>query len=416
MLTRRRRGETLRRWARWWPAALLGLATIGAYGTAYYAIGVLIPVIAEETGWRGGFLSAGFSLGVLGQGAVALYFGHVFDRRGSGPVLLPALVTGAALLVLASLAQASWQFVGAWALGGAVIGGGLYYNVTMPMTTRLFPQHRATAFSVLTLLGALASPIFYPLAAWVVDLWGWRGGLRALITVTVLCVAPAALLIRAPAAASAHDGGGAGGLGAVLCRPAIYRVLVVFVLAGLANSAVLLYQVSALQAAGLSLAVASGFAGARGFFQIPGRLFLTPLTARVGVRGAIGGCYALAGTATLALMIALGGTAPMLCAVYYAALGGVSLGLLSPLNGLFQAEVYGDARLGTLNGVSVIVSSVAAAAGAWLAGLIVDATGSYVLMAAAATVLQALAVVALVWQRAAESGRVAPSTPAHGVG
>ena len=77
------------RLARWWPAVLLGLATIGAYGTAYYAIGVLIPVIAEDTGWRSSLLSAGFSLGVLGQGAVALLAGHTFDRRGSRPVLLP---------------------------------------------------------------------------------------------------------------------------------------------------------------------------------------------------------------------------------------------------------------------------------------------------------------------------------------
>jgi predicted MFS family arabinose efflux permease len=410
MSAQRRGGGIIRRWARWWPAALLGLATIGAYGTAYYAIGVLIPVIAEETGWRAGFLSTGFSLGVLGQGAVALFFGHLFDRRGSGPVMLPALAVGGTLLFLASVAPQSWQFVGAWALGGAAIGGGLYYNVTMPMTARLFPQHRATAFSVLTLLGALASPIFYPLAAWVVDLWGWRGGLQALIATTVLCVAPAALLIRAPAAAHAQDEGGAGGLAAALRRPAIHRVLVVFALAGLANSAVLLYQVSALQAAGLSLAAASGFAGARGAFQIPGRLLLTPLTSRFGVRGAIGGCYAVAGTATLAIVLALGGTAPTLCALYYAAMGGMSLGLLSPLNGLFQAEVYGDARLGILNGVSVIVSSVAAAAGAWLAGLVVDATGSYLQMVAAATLLQALAVVALLWQRAAEPGR--PATAA----
>lgn len=387
---------------RWWPALLLGVATIGAYGTVYYAIGVLIPVIAEETGWRSGLLATSFSLGVLGQGAVALFFGHLFDRHGSGPVMLPALLAGAALLLMASLAREAWQFVAAWALGGAIIGGGLYYNVTMPSTVRLFPASRAAALSVLTLLGALASPIFYPLAALVVDLWGWRGGLQALITATFLCVAPAALLIRAPAAARTEQTSGLGSLAATLRRPAIYRVLVVFALAGLANSAILLYQVSALEAAGLTLAAASGFAGARGAFQIPGRLTLTPITSRFGVRAAIGGCYALAATAMLALLIALRGGPPIVLAAYYTAIGGISLGLLSPLTGLFQADVYGDARLGTLNGVSVIVSSVAAAAGAWFAGLLVDATGSYAPMVAAAALLQALAVIALLWQRAAE--------------
>lgn len=398
------------RLARWWPAILLGLATIGAYGTAYYAIGVLIPVIAEATGWSSSLLSAGFSLGVLGQGAIALLAGHTFDRRGSRPVLLPAITLGATLLFIASMAQEPWHFVIPWALGGAIIGGGLYYNVTMPVTARLYPQHRAAAFSILTLLGALASPIFYPVAAWFVDLWGWRGGLQGLIALTVLCVAPAAIFIRAPAASPTRDEVDAGSLIATIRRPAIYRVLIVFALAGLANSAVLLHQVGALQAAGLSLAAASAFAGARGAFQIPGRLFLTPLTSRFGVRGSIGGCYALGATASLALLIAVGGAAPLLFAAYFTAIGGIAFGLLSPLNGLFQTEVYGDARLGTLNGVSVVVTSIAAALGAWLAGLLVDLTGSYLQMVAAVALLQALAVAALLWQRAAEPSH--PTAPA----
>jgi predicted MFS family arabinose efflux permease len=66
--------------------------------------------------------------------------------------------------------------------------------------------------------------------------------------------------------------------------------------------------------------------------------------------------------------------------------------------------------------VSVIVSSVAAAAGAWLAGLVVDATGSDARMLAAATLLQLLAVAALLWQCAAEPGRVVAPAPTSGGG
>jgi predicted MFS family arabinose efflux permease len=55
--------------------------------------------------------------------------------------------------------------------------------------------------------------------------------------------------------------------------------------------------------------------------------------------------------------------------IYFAVASGVSLGLLSPLNGLFQAEVYGEGRLGTLSGVTVVVTSVAGAAGSWLGGV-----------------------------------------------
>lgn len=382
---------------RWWPAVLLGLATIGAYGTAYYAVGVLIPVIARDEGWSSGTLAAGFALGVMGQGALALFFGARFDRLGSRPVLLPALVVGGTALLLASQAQAAWQFVAAWALGGAAIGGGLYYNVTMPVTARLYPNDRAAAFSVLTLLGALASPIFYPLAAWLIEAFGWRGGLQALAGVSVLCVAPAALLVRAPGATAPAQRLNPSSMFIAIREPAVARVLLVFALAGLANSAVLLNQVAALEATGLSLAAASSFAGARGAFQIPGRLLLTPLTSRFGLRRSIAGCYTLALTATLALLLAVGVSESVVFVAYFAAVSGMSLGLLSPLNGLFQAESFGDSQLGTLSGVTVVVSSIATSAGAWLAGITVELTGSYREMLAWAVLLQALAIAVLLW-------------------
>jgi MFS family permease len=159
-----------------------------------------------------------------------------------------------------------------------------------------------------------------------------------------------------------------------------------------------------MQAAGLSLATASGLAGARGAFQIPGRLFLTPLTDRFGIRASIGLCYALAATATLALLLAVG-LSSLAAALYFAAFSGMALGMLSPLNGLFQAEVYGDERLGTLSGVGVVVSSLAAAAGAAAAGILEEATGSYSAPLLAILALQALAIAALLWQGAVTSSR-----------
>jgi predicted MFS family arabinose efflux permease len=211
--------------------------------------------------------------------------------------------------------------------------------------------------------------------------------------------------VHAPAAAQQSRAAVTTSLGGALRQPVVYRVLLVFALAAFANSALLLHQVSALEAAGLSLAAASGFAGVRGAFQIPGRLFLTPLTQRFGVRGSIAMCYTLAATATLALLLAVAGVSPTALAVYFTVASGMSLGMLSPLNGLFQAEVYGDVRLGTLSGVNVIVVSIAGALGAWLAGLAADATGSYVAPLAAAVLLQAAAVAALRWQQAAVEGR-----------
>src|SRR5262249_21777994 len=160
--------------------------------------------------------------------------------------------------------------------------------------------------------------------------WGWRGALQALIVVSALCVVPAVLFVHAPAAARSAGRVEHTSLGDALRTPAIHRALLAFCLARLAHSALILHQVGAVEATGLSLAAASGFAGARGAFQVPGRLVLTPLVSRFGVRGSLGGCYVLIATAGIALLAAFGGAPATVCAIYFTVAGGISLGLLSP--------------------------------------------------------------------------------------
>lgn len=374
--------------ARKWAAAiLLGLATIGAYGTAYYAIGVLIPAIHEDTGWSRSNIALGYSGGLVLQGGVALLAGRIFDRYGAWQVMLPALGIGSVFLIVASLAASSLLFVLAWAFGAAVIGGGLYYSVTMPVIARLYQEDRAAALSVLTLLGALASPIFYPLAGWMVDSWGWRVALQGLVVVMGACVAPAAVLVRAPAPVRCLSSGAGMPLREILRNPDVRRLLLVLGIAGVASSGFILNQVPAMEATGLSLTTAASFAGVRGAFQIPGRLVLTPLTRRFGVPASIVLCYVVASTTAIALLIAVLGVSPYLMAIYFCVLGGMSLGLLSPLNGLFQAEVFGDERLGVLSGAAVIVGSVAGALGGFLSSLLIDLSGGYALTLLLASML-----------------------------
>ncbi|MGE0686327.1 MAG: MFS transporter [Dehalococcoidia bacterium] len=389
---------------KWLPAFLLGLTTIGTYGTAYYSIGVLIPAIHDETGWSTGALSGGFSLAVLGQGGVALLAGRIFDRRGAFIVFVTAIVLGSAFLLLASLASRPWHFTAAWALGGATIGGGLYYNMTMPAIARLYPLDRATGLSVLTLLGALASPIFYPIAGWMIDQWGWRTALQVLVGLMACCVAPTLLVVRAPAAASLPEHASKAPLRDALASSDVRRLLLVLALGGVAGSSFVLNQVPAMEAAGLSLTAAASYAGVRGLFQIPGRLLLTPLTRRFGVRGTIALCYGVAATAALALVAAIQGASTQLMAGYFCVLGGMSLGLLSPLNGLFQAEVFGDEHLGTLSGLAVVVGSLAGAAGGFVSGVLVDLAGGFVAALLLAAGCYILAIIGLSWRSVPMTG------------
>jgi hypothetical protein len=257
----------------------------------------------------------------------------------------------------------------------------------------LYSERRAAALSVLTFLGALAAPIFSPGTAVLLDAFGWRGAIRALVVLSVMCVLPAALLVRAPGATvPSVSSVRLGGWHAALSVRTVRRALLIVMLAGAANSALLIHQVSALQAGGLTIGAASGFAGARGGFQLAGRVLLVPLSSAVGTRGAMIACYAAAVTAVAAL-IGLVVTALVPLALYFAVVGGMSLGLLSPLHGLFQAEEYGDEWLGRLNGLSVILVGIAGATVAWLVGFLADLPGGFVVGIALIAMLQVAALV-----------------------
>lgn len=410
--------DALRWLGAWRGAVLLGFATIGAYGLVQYAIGVLVPAITTDTGWSTGTLALAFSVGVLLSGPAAVAAGYALDRSGSRPVLLRALGSGAALLAAASWSTSAATFVLLWGLGAAAVGGGLYYPVTMAATTRLYPQQRAPALSVLTLLGALASPLFYPLAGALIEALGWRVALRALVAVLVAFALPAALFAGSPPATrtAGADTRGRDLWPAVRALREIdaptARLLVTLAIASAATSAFMLHHVAALQAAGLSVAAASGFAGARGLMQIPGRLVLTPTVQLLGLRGSMGGAYVAAVIAAAALWVALviGGAWGM--AVLFAIAGGFAVGMQSPLNGLLAAETYGDSRLGTLSGVQQLLTSMSGAAGAWLGGALADARGGFALTFAAIVVVHIGALAALRWQTAAARA----AAPADGVG
>lgn len=377
----------------WWPVVMLGLTTIGAYGVAFYSFGVLIGPIVADTGWSLTQVAGAFSVGALGAGGVALVSGRVLDRTGSRPVLWGGLITGLVMFLLASYARTSLEFLVAWGIGAAAVGGGLFYNVTMPVAARLFPERRATAFSVLTLIGAFASPIFFPAASAMLDAWGWRVTLRVLAGVMTVLVLPAALTVAAPSgvaqARESHER--RTGLVEALRSIPVAGTIATFAMVGMASTAVIVHQVPAVQAAGLSLAAASGLAGARGLLQIPGRLVLTVLTRWWGTSGALALSYVVAAIGAWALFAA----GPFALVLVFVVASGLSLGVILPLQGMFAAEVYPGEHLGTISGVQQVAGSVAGAAGPWLTSLAVDETGSYRLALGVVGGLQLAALVSI---------------------
>jgi MFS family permease len=338
-------------------------------------------------------LSAAFSLGMLVSGLGATVAGRLLDQFGSRPVMLGSLLIGSTLLFVAASANSLLLFFIAWGAGGGIIGAGLFYNVTMAITTRLFDSDRTRAFALLTFIGGLASPIYFPLAGVMVEQWGWRPALRGLVVLLLLCVLPAALTIggrRTKSGDSKENGNidGYTGIREAFRVPQVRFMVGAFALTLASLAAIQVHQVLAMQAVGLSLAAATTMAGIRGFLSLPGRALLSPIVKLTGVPGAILIMYAATVAGLLTLLLA----GPFSFVVGFAVITGLSFGTIVPLHGLYAAEVFGKQRIGTLMGAQTTVVAVAAALGPVLLGLTVELTGGYDLFLVASAIFTGVAI------------------------
>ena len=407
----------------WRPALLLGVLTIGSYGLVLYGFGIIVGPIQEDEGWSSGATNAAFMASYLLGAGASLISGRVLDGLGPRPVLLVGLVAGTTLLAAASFAERIELFILLWALGGAVTIAGLFYNVTMPITARLYPQRQVQAMTVLVTTGGFSSVVFLPLTGLLTDELGWRWAVRILLALAAALVVPALLVVRdlppIPTADGAADGrasaaaaprAGFGGVREALRSREVLLMLAMVAVASFGLGALLNHFVPAATAAGLSLTAGGLLTGLRGGLSIPGRALIGPMAARLGLRPALGVAYAVMLVGTLALLAA----GPLLWIYLSAVIAGLVWGQMMPLQGLISSDVFGLRRLGTLMALQTAIGNVALAIGPFAAGLLLDALdedyGPVLAAIAAANLLALLLLLAL-----ARVGRRAPAEqPADG--
>ena len=356
--------------------AMLGVITICAYGAWYYSFGVLLDPIRLDTGWRESTLASAFSFGIVVTGIGSLFGGRLLDRVGHRVVFSLAGVLSGVSLGVVSVAPNAAVFVVAAALGQGALGAFGFYHVTMATVVRLNPQAPAKAIAVLTIWGALASAIYLPLTAVLVEDLGWRATVRVLAaSASVAFLLGAALLPGASESSSDQ---------AVPERPSVRKVIAAAVApgaprwfaaavscGGIAMSTMLVYQVPTMTALGLPAATAATFAGVRGFAQLGGRLPLTPMLARLGIDRALVLAFSAIGLG--GVLLAVANDRPT--AFAFAVVAGFGIGAFSPLQGIKSQELFDADSLGATMGFYGALMMLAGALGPAGAGVIADISG-----------------------------------------
>jgi MFS family permease len=356
------------------PIAVLGVLTIIGYGACFYAYGVLIGPISADTRWPDAALGAIFSATLVIAGVGGIVAGRVLDARGPRPIFLVAGIAGAGAMLLASVQGALLPFAIAYAGGCGLVGALGFYHITQAVAARTAPAAPARAIIWLTLFGALSSPIYLPLTAWLTQTAGWRGTIRIEAVTVGVAFLFAAILIKNPRRCRPGEPADrrAGVLRAAWRSPLVRAWLAATLTGGAAVNALIIYQVPVTTRAGLPLGIAAVVAGFRGLAQLAGRLPLTALTSKLGTRTTLVLAYTLAAAATL-LLLAGGALAPVLV---LSLLAGAAIGAIYTLQGVYAHELIDPRQLGTLLGLAQAVFTAGGALGPLTAGALLGATGS----------------------------------------
>ncbi|MGJ3262319.1 MAG: MFS transporter, partial [Salinarimonas sp.] len=135
---------------------VLGITQILAWGSTFYLLAVLAPVIAADTGWPKTFVVGGLTLGLVAASLVSPRVGRAVEATGGRPVLAgSALVMAAGLLAL-GLAESRIAYLAAWLVIGLGMGAGLYDAAFAPHP-RLSGSTARPAMTALPLFGGFAS-------------------------------------------------------------------------------------------------------------------------------------------------------------------------------------------------------------------------------------------------------------------
>ena len=386
----------------WVLAVMLGVTQTITWGILYYGFSSFMPAMEAEMGWSRGQMSGALSLALLLSGLAAAPVGHWLDRHGPRLLMTAGSVVAVALLVAWSQVTSLLQFYLLWALIGLTMATVLY-EPAFVVVTAWFERYRTRAMMVVTLMAGLASTIFFPIEAWLIEQQGWRTALLSLAGfLAITTILPHALLLRrhpedvgqyldgAEAPRAAHTAAASVRKLSVLAalRQSSFRWLALaFSLNSLASIAVYTHLISYFHDRGYEATLAASVSGLVGAMQVVGRIILGVLGDRVPLRVNAAVVLGLQPLAFLALLLVPGLSGIVLFVVLF----GASRGAVTLVRPSFVAEIYGRERYGTISGALAGFVMTATALAPIGAGSAYDLFGGYGPLLWTFSVLSALA-------------------------
>lgn len=364
----------------WWPitllAAFLLMVTMGTRQT----MGLFISPINSATGL--GIVSISFALAV-GQfmwGLAQPIAGAFADRYGPGRVLATGIIILAIGTALIPWVTNQWMLIISLGVLTAVGSGACSFSVLLGAVAPSLPAaHRGTASGVINAGGSFGQFVFAPIAQKLISTVGWMNAQWAMAAMILLTLPITAKLRRSPQAAASQPKGE--GLRAALRNAFKDRSYLLvhagFFTCGFHIAFLITHLPGEVNLCGLPASVASWSLALIGLANIVGSLTVGYAMGRVRSKYILFWMY-LSRTALIFIYLA----APKTEWTFY--LFAVGLGLtwlatVPPTAGIV-GKLFGIRYLATLFGMTLLSHQVGGFLGAYLGGLAIANTGSYLWM------------------------------------
>ena len=348
------------------------------WGIIYYGFPVFLRPMEQDLGASRVAVTAAFSIGLATSALVSISVGRWLDRRGPR-----ALMTiGSCLATVLTFAWARVHSLPAlyvvWFLMGLAMATTLY-EPAFAVVVSWFVRRRDRALLTVTLAAGLASTIFMPIEAALLERMGWRHALTVLaIVLGVITIPIHALLLRqgsAGASATAADGAPAESLTLGQAgRTTVFWVLsIAFLVSSFGTAAVTTHLIPFLVDRGYSAAFAAATIGWTGAMQLAGRVLFVPISSRLGAQVMVAAVFVgqALGIAQLPLLGRVGTLLPFIV------LQGAANGMATLARASSLAEIFGARNYGAISGAVALGANGARAVGPVGASLLLVGLGSY---------------------------------------
>ena len=368
----------------WYIVAVCFVVNFVVFGISVNTFTVYLKPIEAEMGWLRAEISLAVMIGALSMGAAASFIGRLIDRVGARVVM----AAGATVVGVVSMLLAQTQSLAYFYAMFVVSGVGQAAATLIPISlviSNWFEAKRGKALGVAMTGTGLGAMVMVPVTSWVVVTWDWRTAFFSMGCVILLTAPMTLLLIRTrPSDMGLLPDGGLvtdaeptslSGLSVpeAFRTPAFWLIGSMMLLAGLVAMGIGVHLMPYLTDIGHPETTAGLIIGIISGLTVVGKLCLGFVVDRWGLQRTIVLAY---GVIALGILLLTGAKAlPVACV--FAVVYGFAIGAPLLINPALTAECIGLANFGAVFGVLTLLTTVGAAVGAVLTGVVYDNVGGY---------------------------------------